>query len=566
MNNCPKCGNPLQPGTSSCPICGTEIEGVSSATTQMTVASVAKPTTTVAPTIQVATPQATQQQPAPQPIAVVQGQQGVPVQTQNVAVSQTPIAPQLSNNEVQVVTPQVVSVDEATPVASNVSAEPVAQPAPAVVTTPVVVQTDNGDASASQQEVIVPAQAPVDVQQPPVVAPQVETTPTVQAPQVQPTPGSVQAPVPVVTEPVVQSQPVATNVAPAPVATQAPTSSVEQVATPNETQSVSQPSGIVNTQPEFSQPAPVAISPQDANSSQSVVQDTKTSAVTDDKKVKKEKGPKKPLNKNVIIIAVFVLAVAGIGIFMLTKSSKKGPVNPSTAPVALKGDTVTSNGYKFTLAEGWIITEGNGNVIVSNPINSESKKEAATVQLRLTHADSNIEEITEDVLKKYVENNDKLVDAEIVKKEISSKDAYLINAKVNDLPVQIYFIGGGTRLLLGVTVVYDNNEAKDNNEKVVLQMVETLSYSDDSIKALDVVGMYKDVFDIYGNVIDYYKYSYGNDIANENSGETENNPENPQQGEQQTEQSQQNPEVNPPVATETEPQATEVQQGETPTN
>ena len=25
MNNCPKCGNPLQVGTNSCPICGTNI-------------------------------------------------------------------------------------------------------------------------------------------------------------------------------------------------------------------------------------------------------------------------------------------------------------------------------------------------------------------------------------------------------------------------------------------------------------------------------------------------------------------------------------------------------------
>ena len=63
MNNCPKCGNPLQAGVTSCPICGTNISSEGEPK-QVSVESVVA-TATPAPAAEAPAPAPAPAQPAP---------------------------------------------------------------------------------------------------------------------------------------------------------------------------------------------------------------------------------------------------------------------------------------------------------------------------------------------------------------------------------------------------------------------------------------------------------------------------------------------------------------------
>lgn len=485
MNNCQKCGNPLQPGTTSCPICGTAVSSNTNLQTQKTVASVSAPV--VSPNNTVQTIEVQEPSPAPEPVVNAQ-----PVNEVNGITT-----PQVVSTE-PVVTPVIVSTDDENPntsVTSEVVAQPVTQvqqaPAPQPVEQPVQV------VAQVQEQQQAPQPVQVSVQEP--VTPVEQVQPVQQVQQVQSVEQVAQ----------VQQVPVQQQVTATPVTPTAP-----------EQQVVNQGSASV-TQPEFSQNIVpgnnVAPTNDVSNNQNDVVQQ-------DAKKVKKEKKEKKPLNKNVILIAAIVLIFAGAGYFLLFGNNKKSVSVPKKEEgISLKEGTVSSNGYKFSLAEGWIVTEGNGNVIVSNT------NEDSSVRMRFSHSIANIENINEDLIKRYVESDEKIKNAEIIKTEISSKDAYVLNSTINDLPTQTYFIGGGSRLLIGVTVIYSSKEAKEDNEKIVTEIIGTLSYADDSLKAINVIDMYKDIFNVFGEVISYSNrpvYDVPENQDNENNQNSEDNQSN----------------------------------------
>lgn len=365
MNNCPKCGNPLQVGTSSCPICGTDISAASAQPTKttVTVASVATPTT---PPVNQPAPVVEQSQPAPttQPVVATE-----PVTT--APVTEAPTQP--------------------TP---SVSVEPTTQPVQQVAPTPVTE----------------PVTTPID---PNAIAPTVK---------------SIDAGTPV-------------------------------------------PS------------IPASLNP-DANLSVSA-------PVEESKKVKKAK---KGINKNVLVILLVVLVAAGIGAFLLMGGTgKKTTLTPAPVTEEIAYTSVSTNGYKLKLQDGWIVTEDGDNVIITN---SEE-----TVALKLAHSDFSVSSITKETIESYFATRSDFTNTEILETTISAKEGYLVNTTMVEAPIQVYFIGGGNNLTIGATIVYVSAETKTKYEAAVTEMIGSLSYSDESLKAISTIDMFNGAFGVYNGII-----------------------------------------------------------------
>ena len=434
MNNCPKCGNPLQTGTASCPICGTNIINTA-APAQTTEAG--KATVTVA---SVATPAAAPVAPA-QPVA-----------------TPAPAAPTAQ--------PAVAPVTQpVTPAPVSTPAQTTAAPAPQVAPTPTVVQPAAPVAPA-------PAVEPAKVE----VAP---------AQPVVPTP----APAPV--------EPATTTVEPAPVA--APVEPVD-------------PNAIAPTVKTIEAPTPVPSIPA------SLTNEAPTENVVN-VEVKTVK-PKKKMNKNVLVIAGILAVVVIAGVLMMNMGKK--PVlnqtpNPTDQTSALNLTSVSTNGFKFNLQEGWVITEDGYNVVVTN------KDE--TVAIKLDYTKNGLESISKDTIESFFNSREDFTNTKVTETKISAKDAYLVDTEINQARVQLYYINGGTNLTLGATIVYQSAETKTLYEANVAELLGSLSYSDDSIKALNSLEMYSNIFNAYNGVFQYQENNYENEYENNNSenNEYENN-------------------------------------------
>lgn len=392
MNNCPKCGNPLQIGTTLCPICGTN--------TSPAVASV--PTPAVSPT-KSETPAVAQQTQVPTAVKTETPQN---LETQNL---QPAVQPQ---NNIQ-------------------TAQPVTQ--------------------------VQPTQTVAQVQ--PVQS-------TQQAAQVQP----VQTAQPKVSENVQSTQNVQTNNANIAV----PEIKVEE-------------SAIAPTVAPIAPSSPVPSIPASLTAS----------APLEAPKVEEaKKKPKKKVNATVLIIAGIVLIV-GIAALFLTSTGKPtlNQNNTGGGDTGLANTAISSNGYKLNIEDGWIVNEDGTNVIITNSND--------TVAIKLNHTNVGLSNISKDTIESYLQNRTDLSETSISETTLSAKDVYLVNTSLNSAPIQIYYISGGTNLTIGVTVVYQTEESKTKYEASVTEMIGTLSYSDDSIKAISTMEMYSNAFNIFGNSINY---------------------------------------------------------------
>lgn len=431
MNNCPKCGNPLQIGTTSCPICGTNI--IENAPVQpaapkkeaVSVASVGAPS-----------PKPVQGTPVVQPVVKEE------VVKQNIAEqkveSTQPTAPQVAQPKV---------------------AEPTVAPQP-----------------SQQAEIKVePAQeAPVQVT--PTPQPIVEEVKAeAQAPVVQPITPTPQNVEPAVTQPQATSE-VKQEVQPQ--VADAPTPSIDAASlAPNVPK-------IESATPIPSVPAPSITSTAPANNI------TVEAPKVDNKKAKK------PMNKNVLVIGSIVLfALVVGGIFMMTNKSKLNnqPTTPNNN--SLVATKISSNGYKFDLLDGWLIHEDSSNVIITNS--------NETVVIKLEHLDSGINKINKEIIEGYFKTRTEFATPDVQETKVNSKDAYFVNTNMNETPVQVYFISGTTELTLGATIIYQSSDIKTKFESEVVKLIETLSYSDDSIKAISSMQMYSNIFNIYGGISNF---------------------------------------------------------------
>ncbi len=431
MNNCPKCGNPLQAGVNSCPICGTNI-------------------------------------------SVASGNQTAQSQPTNIQVASvsTPVSAKPEQNT----STRVAEPSQPSQVESTITNEQVvsaqAEQQPEVKVTPV-----EETSAPVNQETQVPqvAQAPVET-----VVQTVQNTPTI------------------VPTPVQETTP-----QPAP---QAPVN-VAQIAPTIETPVPSSP--IPSIPSSLSNPTNISV--------QSPVMTPEV-----------KPAPKKKSNKSVILVGVvLLLVIVASGVYFTLNNGKKlqnpNNQNPNQDSDLAAITSVSSNGYKFNLQEEWMLTEDGSNVILTNTDN--------TVVIKLDHTSSNISNINEEMIKNFVNGSSLYESPEVSSLQISAKDAYLVSARVNDLPVQIYFIGGGSNLILGATIIYQSDDTKTKYEANVTEMIGTISYADESIKAISTMDKYSDIFNIYKGIInspnkeqDLPQVDYDNNENNNNNEITDNTP------------------------------------------
>lgn len=415
MNNCPKCGNPLQVGITSCPICGTNV-----ASNQGTTPSPMKEETSTTPGANV-TPASTPVQNSPQ--------------NQNMA--QVTPTPQPTNSVSQSPTNKVVA-SVATPPGQNISVAPKTENRVSIEPTAVQRNVEN-------------------------VAPNPTVAPVQNIPSAQNASGINVASV---GTPVSNIQVTPTNSLP--------------------------PTGITPTAEGMPSTPGIPTSLNPYNVMTPEIQNLEASS--SNTKVEK---PKKSMNKKTIVavFAVLLILIIAAGLYMTMGKSfgKKEKANTENK-TEIATTSVVSNGFKFELQDGWLLSEDGNNVIITNATES--------VALRLSESATNITDITEETIKAQIASNDSFKDTEVESTQIGARDSYVVNTKLNEtLPVQIYFIGGNSTLTLGVTVIYQSNEAKDKFEPSIVDLIGTISYSDESKKAISTIGMYSDAFNLYNNIV-----------------------------------------------------------------
>lgn len=415
MNNCPKCGNPLQPGQTICPICGTNI--------------------TIAPIAQApAAPQA--------PVAPAQPVQ--PIQPVQPEVQAAPVAPTVT----PATQPQVV-----TPVAPVV--EPVAPVAPQAPVAPVQ-----------------PVQQQVEVT--PVVAPVVEEQPAVEKAVEQP----IVAPIEPVT-PEVTIQPVVET---APVVETTPESQVQE-------QSVETAPAVI--------PASDITNVVDAMSLPNLEQLEATLDKPEETKAK----PKVRITKPMIIGCVAALMIILGSAVMLKLNNQTAPVNPNAIQnPSVEKTRVVSNGYKFELLNTWYVVE-NGNDLV---INNDSE----TVNVKLFYLKKSYDTLSANQIEEYFETSSSYSDVNVESITLASeKKAVRVSAEYTNENeetqlIEYYYINGNENLTFGLTSIYKDEQSKKDNQKAIEELAGSISYSDDSIKALSLLSK------------NAYAYSAGEKIFN----------------------------------------------------
>ena len=202
---------------------------------------------------------------------------------------------------------------------------------------------------------------------------------------------------------------------------------------------------------------------------------------------KKKKGGSK---KILLVLLLLIIAGGGAYYFLMMKKPK---VNPNANNhVSLAVTQAASNGYKLKLADGWLISEDGKNVIVRN--------EEETVVMKLEHSEANLANTDKEAIEALLKNNPTYTKVEVTETSISGRTAFLVDTEINSLPVQIYFINGGTTLTLGATIVYQSSETKTKFEAAVTDMVGTIAYSEDSVKALETINQYSTMFAVFRGV------------------------------------------------------------------
>lgn len=492
MNNCPKCGNPLQPGIVSCPICGTNLEQVKTET------PVAKQN--INTSTQKVEPKVKEQ--VVKPAQPVQG---------NSATETKRIAPKPA--------PQPIQKQ-----ANTGPVQPTGQPKPtAASSNPQPVQTNVAPKPVNQAQTV-PTQNSVAQPKPVEVAPA--------------KPSEVSSSSAQVATPIVEQKPAqpSTTVAPVKEVSQTPEVSPQPVSTPVEP--VSAPAEPTSASVEGSIPvAPVVAKVEQEGPVPSIpssLNNSNTSLNASNLKVEAPKEEKKVIKlskKNLIIIAVAALIVI-VGIVIYPNLGKKTSLKPNNNNDNNQNTEVSSisyaAGYKFNLPEEWSIIEDGKNVILKN--NDE------TITLKFENISDSLESLTEEKIKKYLESLTSTENINILSTQISGKEAYLVNATINNLPVQIYLINSGARLITGATIIYQNEDIKTSSDAKITELLGTLSYSDESVKAIGTLNMYSNIFNVYKGIINYQEpiisdNNLGNNDENNIVDNNENNIDQPVQGE-----------------------------------
>lgn len=398
INNCPKCGNPLQEGITYCPICGTNILS---------------------------------QTVAEQPVAQEQT-----MNVQPTDIIQPVVEQQMTTN------PQQPMVEQDAPIQ------------------PVEMQTEQVQpVEPVMEQPVTPVQPFTQMQQEEQVQPVQETTIENIAPVVNP----------------IAEQPVAENTTVEPVVQGTITPSLADLA-PAIRQEVS-------TNPVPNVPA----SQIEVNASSSEDKASKN----------KKQGMSFNSNKKMIVAAVVAVVLIAVVGFFLSGSNLGKPTTQQPQPqeVAIETKDIITNGYKIELEEGWVLEEDNYNVIV--------KKEDDSVIIKFEHTTGDMASLEKENVTKFFEEQIYIRNVSVERTTISGKDTIIANCdyqpsnSATKYPVQYYYINGGTNLIIGATIIYQDETSKEENASTITKMFGTLTYTDESYKAVTTVNMYQGIFNLY---------------------------------------------------------------------
>ena len=334
---------------------------------------------------------------------------------------------------------------------------------------------------------------------------------------------------PVAPAPAVQTQSVESNPAPAAPTPVAPAPAVVAPAAPvatTETTGTTESTGILPTVERVESPTPIPSIPSSVSGNSIGINEEKP--LVPNPKLE----PKKPIKKTPLIVGLILIIVLGIGCFMFLKPSntsmKKKQATEEAEPVALS--SMSSNGYHLKVAEGWSVNEDGTNVILTN--------QDGTIAIKLEHSKANLATIKLSDIENIMNSNNNYQNVQVSEVDVSGRSSYLISTNINSLPVQIYFINGGPELIIGATIVYQSEDTKTKYEPTVMEMIVSLSYTDDSIKAIESMNEYSQMFGIFNNVT--YNATNKSSVPEENQDQGNSGTENQDQGNNDQENNQQN--------------------------
>ena len=304
-------------------------------------------------------------------------------------------------------------------------------------------------------------------------APEAPAPAPVEAPAPAPAPAPAEAPAPAAPAPAPVPAPEPAPVAPAPTAEAAPAEAPVQ------------PGAIAPTVERVEMTSPVPGIPTSISTPGLSINEEKPLVENPASKPKKKKTP-------LIILVVVLIAVAVATYFALVPPKKKNNNMANNGVEDIELMSMTSNGYRMKLAEKWVIIEDGSNVVVTNDEN--------TVVMKLEHTAANLANTNESNITSSLDSRELYRDVEVTSVNMSGRDSFLVNAKLNEMPIQVYLINGGSNLVLGVTIVYQSNDSKTKYEAEVTAMVSTLSYAEDTTRAIDAISAYEEAFRSFGIV------------------------------------------------------------------
>ena len=233
--------------------------------------------------------------------------------------------------------------------------------------------------------------------------------------------------------------------------------------------------------------------------------DEETMSVPANIQAKKEKKHFKLGKKTVLIILAVVIVFGGLSCFMFINNKNSGNkanngVNNNVASVAKIN--VSTNGYNLKMNNDWDAIGNGTGLVITNPDES--------IAIKIVHSLASIDTVNKEMIENLLKNNSNYNNPSVNETSINAKKAYLVNTKVNDYPVQIYIISGGKDLMLGATIVYQSDETKNKLEANVTELIGSLSYEDETAKALDTLEMYNNIFSIYDDIVSPKDVSFDN--------------------------------------------------------
>lgn len=615
MNNCPKCGNPLQSGDTSCPICGTLVSAAKPAEVKKENVE-SKPVVQAKPVAPVRAKPVAPGSVQAKPVAPAQAKPVAPgsAQAKPVAPAQAkPVAPVTNSAKpVSAAPAQVKPAPAAAPASTTVSAPPVPKTVQTATVKPVAPGTlpTKPAPGSVQAKPIAPVQAkpaapgtvqakpvqtnvapskgivddgavqktfkaenaqvsaikPTTVVPKPVAQAQAKPAAPAQAKPVAPAqakpvaPGTVQAkPVaPVQAKPVapgsVASRPVPTvnkqvikplidptkgeNVAPqaekkvavstikpfqeevveekkevkvvAPKVEKTFEADISPFPTAQENKSDSEE--VVSVKPSFSSDGfSSADSETFAKKEESVVKEEVKEEIKEEKQeeFKKEENlnslkiESKPIETKekakfgfdpmLIIAGVLAVAIIVTLVFLMVSGDKEKTLTNEEPKNDIIAQNTKSNGYKFNINSDWYVIEDGENVIINN--------KAESVAMRLENANTSMSSFSVSALES-VYTNDSFTNVKVSSGKLDNKDYYVVDVLYSGLNVQYYFVYNTSESIVGASVIYQSSDAKNRYEADVKKVLETLSYDDDSLKALDSMSMYSDVFNAFNDAVE----------------------------------------------------------------